>query len=64
VDAATALSLYLGDPTDPGGPPRRVTTGAPADLCLLDAPLRDVLAAPSAGRVRATLVGGRVVHGA
>jgi len=61
VDAATALSLYLGDPTDPGGPPRTVVEGAVADLVLLDAPLREVLTAPSAERVRATLVEGVVV---
>ncbi|WP_421937530.1 amidohydrolase family protein [Phenylobacterium sp.] len=63
VDAATALSLYLGDPADPGGPSRRVGVGAAADLALLDAPLREVLAQPSAERVRATLVAGAVVSG-
>lgn len=63
VTPAVALSLYLGDPANPGGPPRRIEAGAPADLCLLDASLRDVLDAPSAERVRATLLGGEVVHG-
>lgn len=63
VDAATALSLYLGDPARPGGPPRRVTMGEAADLVLLDAPLRDVLPQPRAERVRLTLVDGRIVHG-
>ncbi len=62
VAPATALGWYLADPLDPGGPPRRVVAGAAADLCLLDAPLADVLAAPSATRVRATWVGGRLVH--
>jgi predicted amidohydrolase YtcJ len=60
VDPATALSLYLGDPSDPGGPPRTVTVGAAADLVLLDGPLAEVLAEPAAGRVRATLMAGVV----
>lgn len=63
VDGATALSIYLGDPAEPGGPPRRVAVGAVADLVLLDAPLREVLASPAAERVRATLIAGAVVHG-
>jgi predicted amidohydrolase YtcJ len=62
VSAATALALHLGDPAAPGGPIRRVTVGAVADLCLLDAPLREVLAAPSAAHVRATFVDGRLIH--
>ena len=64
VTPAAALSLYLGALAAPGGPPRRVEAGAAADLCLLDAPLREVLDAPSAERVRATLLGGEVVYGA
>jgi predicted amidohydrolase YtcJ len=62
ANPAEALGLYLGAADDPGGAPRRVAGGAAADLCLLDAPLAEVLAAPSAERVRATLVGGRLVH--
>jgi predicted amidohydrolase YtcJ len=57
-----ALDLLLGELRDPGGPPRQVTVGAPADLCLLDAPLADVLHEPSADRVVATVIAGRVVH--
>ncbi|MGA0601560.1 amidohydrolase family protein [Caulobacter sp. KR2-114] len=60
VPARRALGLYLGDVADPGGAERRVDVGARADLCLLDAPLVDVLAAPDAGRVVATLIDGRV----
>jgi predicted amidohydrolase YtcJ len=56
-----ALSLWLGAFADPGGAPRRVTVGQPADLCLLNAPLAEVLADPDADRVAATLVGGEVV---
>ncbi len=63
VDAARALSLYLDAPSAPGRVARRVVPGALADLCLLDAPLADVLRAPSAAHVRATLIGGVRVHG-
>ncbi|MBL8555371.1 MAG: amidohydrolase family protein [Phenylobacterium sp.] len=61
VDAATALDLYLDDPAAPGRARRRVAAGEPADLCLLDAPLREVLATPSSERVAATLIAGRPV---
>ena len=63
IDPAAALALYLGPPEAPGGPPRRVAVGAAADLCLLNAPLREVLAEPSAEWVRATLVGGQLTFG-
>jgi len=63
VTAAVALAGYLSAPEHPGGPPRAVRPGQPADLVLLDAPLAEVLADPDASRVRATLVGGQVVHG-
>jgi len=61
IGAGRALEMYLSAPADPGGPPRRVAVGAPADLCLLEAPVADVLAAPDAHLVAATLVGGEVV---
>ena len=57
-----ALGWYLTDPLDPGGPERRVRVGARADLCLLDAPLAQVVANPTADHVRMTWVGGRLVH--
>ncbi|MCO8129146.1 amidohydrolase family protein [Acidimicrobiia bacterium EGI L10123] len=63
VDARRALSLFLGEPDDPGGPGRVVRRGARADLCLLTDPLGVALASPADVRVRATLVSGRVVHG-
>lgn len=63
VDRLTALGLLLGGPRDPGGPPRTIAPGEPADLCLLDAPFADAAADPSAERVRATIVAGAVVHG-
>ncbi len=61
IDAADALARYLGAALDPGGSPRRVEVGAPADLCLLAGPLREALAAPSSDCVRATLIAGDVV---
>ncbi len=54
-----ALGLFLGGPWDPGGRVRRVVPGAPADLCLLDAPLDVVLASPAAAHVVATFKSGR-----
>ncbi len=64
VDAMTAVAMYLGTASDPGGPPRRVEVGAPADLCLLKAPLAEALANASAGLVRATFIGGDMVFNA
>lgn len=64
VDPTSALGLFLSPPAEPGGPPRRVEVGAPADLVLLDRPLSEALASPAADAVRATLVAGQVVHGA
>jgi predicted amidohydrolase YtcJ len=61
VSAERALAMYLGSASSPGGPARRVEVGADADLCLLGAPMRDVLASPSAEFVRSTLIGGEVV---
>jgi predicted amidohydrolase YtcJ len=54
VDPRRALELYLGAPDDPSGPARRVEVGAPADLCLLHAPLAAALRSPDAAFVRAT----------
>ena len=63
VSPQTALALYLDEPAAPGRVARKVEVGAAADLCLLKAPLREVLAAPSAEFVRATIIGGEIVHG-
>lgn len=60
VTPAQALAAYLAD--EPGGPPRRITVGAPADLVLLAAPLQEVLRTPDSEAVRATLIDGRIVH--
>jgi predicted amidohydrolase YtcJ len=51
-----ALDLYLGPLDDPGGPPRRIEPGAPADLCLLAVPRRQALRRPSAEHVVASWV--------
>ncbi|HXQ47461.1 MAG TPA: amidohydrolase family protein [Caulobacteraceae bacterium] len=61
LSPAQALCLYLADPARPAGPLRQVAIGAPADLCLLDAPLHEVLATPSVEHVCATIMAGRVV---
>lgn len=63
VPAATALAGMLAPLAAPGGPPRRVTPGAEADLCLLGVPLDAALAAPSADHVRLVLRGGRALFG-
>lgn len=62
LSSLAALNLYLGDPSNPGGPPRDIKVGVRADLCLLDAPLTHVLAEPDARHVRATFVDGAATH--
>ncbi|WP_045877945.1 amidohydrolase family protein [Pseudofrankia sp. DC12] len=62
LTAARALDLYLGDPADPGGAPRRIVAGAPADLCLLAEPRHAVLAGLDPGPAVLTMVAGAVVH--
>ena len=59
LEPAAALDLFLGPPEHPGGPRRRVTPGAVADLCLLNVPLRTALLEPDRGHVAATFAGGR-----
>jgi predicted amidohydrolase YtcJ len=63
LPASGALGLYLGAPERPGGAARRVEAGAPADLCLMSAPLRVVLGELQAELVSATFVAGRPVYG-
>jgi predicted amidohydrolase YtcJ len=59
--ARAALDAYLAAPGNPGGAATRVAPGLPADLVVLGAPLADVLAAPDAGAIRMTLIGGQIV---
>lgn len=54
-----AVGLFLSPLPDPGGPPRRVVVGAPADLCLLRVPWRTARERLEAADVRATLIRGR-----
>lgn len=58
-----ALALFLRGPADLDRSPRRVVAGAPADLCLLKAPLAAVLADPRGDAVAATLIAGRLAYG-
>ncbi len=63
LDPIQALAAFLAPAEDPGGPPRSIRRGEPADLVLLDAPLAEVLEEPSSSAVRATVIGGRIIHG-
>lgn len=56
-----AIRLFLADPTDLSQQ-RRIETGAPADLCLLDRPWAEARTRLSAADVRCTLIDGVVVH--
>lgn len=53
-----ALDAYLSPPPDPGGPPRRISPGLPADLIVLRAPLAEAANLPDP--VRAVLTGGTI----
>jgi predicted amidohydrolase YtcJ len=59
VSARQALRLFLADPQDVRRT-RTVAPGQPGDLCVLHAPVDEVLARPAA-MVAATITGGRVV---
>lgn len=58
VSLPRVLEGYLSPALDPGGPPRRVRRGVPADLCLLHVPLSSALVECSADVVRRTFVEG------
>ena len=62
LDPQRALALFLARLDDPGGPPRQVRPGAPADLCLLDRPLARQLTDPDASAVRLTIHAGHITH--
>ena len=64
IAPSDALHLYLASLVEPGGAPRAVRVGAPADCCLLDRPLDRALADLGAVAVVATTVGGRLTHAA
>jgi predicted amidohydrolase YtcJ len=60
ITVRQALDGYLRSPAYPGGPPRRVTVGAPADLVLMHEPWDAVLAQPDCELVRCTIISGRI----
>lgn len=55
-----ALSLFLGELDDPGGPAREVAVGRPADLCLLDSPWREIREGLDSAHVAATIRDGEI----
>lgn len=57
-----ALALFLGHPDHPGGPARRIATGASADLCLLDRPWRQARCDLASARVLATWKAGDIIY--
>ncbi|MET0587311.1 MAG: amidohydrolase family protein [Novosphingobium sp.] len=61
LDPEQALALYLADPADLSRQ-RRVAVGERADLCLLDRPWSEARDRLVSTDVRATFVGGRLVH--
>jgi predicted amidohydrolase YtcJ len=63
VPPSEALRGYLSSGDSPGGSPRTIHVGGPADMVLLDRPIEEVLREPSARRVRAVMARGRWVHG-
>ena len=58
ISPREALNMFLTPSRNPGGEPRRISPGSPANLCLLTAPLAQVLTDPSSKSVRWTS-GGR-----
>jgi len=63
VTPERALELFTTPLSAPGGRPRRVHPGVPADLCLLSIPWRRARDHLAASDVVATLVAGRVARG-
>jgi predicted amidohydrolase YtcJ len=55
-----ALALFTSAAQAPGGAPRALIVGAPADLCLLDRPWCDARTDLASGAVAATLCGGQL----
>ncbi|MFQ5418491.1 MAG: amidohydrolase family protein [Myxococcota bacterium] len=56
-----ALALFTSPAADPGGPPRRVAVGSPADLCLLACRWSEARQTLASDLVAATLVRANVV---
>jgi predicted amidohydrolase YtcJ len=62
LTATAALDLFLAPLDQPGGAPRQVQAGQPADLCLLGVALAEALAQPSSAHVTLTMSGGAVSY--
>ncbi len=62
VSPAMALSGYLSSAQTPGGPVREVAPGLPADLIVLDRTINQAYDNLASVNVRATLIGGQLVH--
>ena len=58
-----ALALFTSAAEAPGGAPRRIEAGAPADLCLLDRPWAEARRDLAAVRVAATFKDGELISG-
>jgi predicted amidohydrolase YtcJ len=56
VSPHQALAGYLTQPDDPAGPPRTVSVGADARLCVLRVPLASMLASPDACHVAGSVI--------
>ncbi len=56
-----ALALFTSSPEAPGGAPRAVEVGRPADLCLLDRPWSAARRGLSSEHVAATIRGGSLI---
>ena len=62
VSPAAVLSGYLSSAQMPGGPPREIVPGSPADLVLLDRSITRAYGDLAAVKARATLIGGQLVY--
>ncbi len=62
IGTGEALAGYLTRPERPGRDPRTVEVGAPADLVLLDRPLREELAEPTSESLFCTIIRGEIVY--
>jgi predicted amidohydrolase YtcJ len=61
VTARAVLDGYLSTPDAPGGRPRTIVVGGPADLCLLRLPLAEALRTPDRHNVGLVIAGGRLI---
>jgi predicted amidohydrolase YtcJ len=57
-----AVALFTSSADDPGGPPRDISVGSAADLCLLDCPWREARKGLQRENVLATIRAGEVIY--